>query len=112
MIAVVDGLLTVELTAGLGSELALTGGGRDLDNYLFPLAQRLGPERIAAMFGREVHGPSFLAVGQAQPDHPCGAPRSSPLILPVPISGQNGRQPFASGFCKSRPQSWQRVPSA
>jgi len=26
------------------------------------------PVRIAAMFGRKVHGPSFLAVGQAKPD--------------------------------------------
>jgi hypothetical protein len=67
--ATVDGLLAVELTVGLPGQLSLTGGGRDLDNYLFPLAQRLGPARIAAMFGRKVHGPSSLAVGQAKPDH-------------------------------------------
>jgi len=42
LMAAVDGLLAVELTIGLPSELSLTGGGRDLDNYLFPLAQRLG----------------------------------------------------------------------
>jgi hypothetical protein len=65
----VDGLLAVELTVGLADQLSLTGGGRDLDNYLFPLAQRLGAERIAAMFGRKVHGPSSLAVGKAEPDH-------------------------------------------
>src|SRR5712691_4941053 len=80
MIAAVDGLLAVELTVGLHSELALTGGGRDLDNYLFPLAQRLGPARITAMFGRKVHGPSFLAVGQAQPDHPTAPPQFSAQI--------------------------------
>jgi hypothetical protein len=65
MMAAVDGPLTVELTVGLPGELSLAGGGRDLDNYLFPLAQRLGPARIAAMFGQKVHGPSFLAVGRA-----------------------------------------------
>ena len=45
MIAAVDGQLAVELTVGLRGDLSLTGGGRDLDNYLFPLAQRLGPTR-------------------------------------------------------------------
>jgi hypothetical protein len=80
MIAAVDGPLAVELTVGLSGGLALTGGGRDLDNYLFPLAQRLGPARIAAMFGRKVHGPSFLAVGRAQPDHPAAPPQFSTQI--------------------------------
>jgi hypothetical protein len=80
IIAAIDGLLAVELIVGLGGELALTGGGRDLDNYLFPLAQRLGPTRIAAMFGRKVHGPSFLAVGQAQPDRPAAPPQFSAQI--------------------------------
>jgi hypothetical protein len=46
MMAVVDGLLTVELAVGLPGQLSLTSGGRDLDNYLFPLAQRLDPARI------------------------------------------------------------------
>lgn len=80
MIAAVDGLLAVELTVGFRGEAALTGGGRDLDNYLFPLAQRLGPARIAAMFGRKVHGPSFLAVDQAQPDNPAALPQFSAQI--------------------------------
>lgn len=79
-IAPIDGLLAVELTVGLRGELALTSGGRDLDNYLFPLAQRLGPTRIAAMFGRKVRGPSFLAVGQAQPDHVAASPQFSAQI--------------------------------
>ena len=80
LMAAVDGLLAVELTIGLPSELSLTGGGRDLDNYLFPLAQRLGPTRIAAMFGQKVHGPSFLAVGRAQPDHSALPPQFSAQI--------------------------------
>ena len=49
MMATVDGLLAVELTVGLPAELSLTGGGQDVDNYLFPLAQRLCAARIAAM---------------------------------------------------------------
>jgi len=80
MIAAADGLLAVELTVGLRSELSLTGSGRDLDNYLYPLAQRLGPARIAAMFGRKVHGPSLLAVDQAQPDHVASPGQSSAQI--------------------------------
>jgi hypothetical protein len=80
MIAAADGLLAVELTVGLRGELSLTGGGRDLDNYLFPLAQRLGPARIAAMFGRKVHGPCSLAVGRAQPDHVTSPPQFSAQI--------------------------------
>ena len=87
MMAAVDGLLAVELTVGLPGELSLTGGGRDLDNYLFPLAQRLGPARIAAMFGQKVHGPSFLAVGRAQPDH--GA---SPSQFSTQIAGSYVRK--------------------
>jgi hypothetical protein len=80
MIAAVDGLLAIELTVGLPSHLSLTGGGRDLDNYLFPLAQRLGPARIAAMFGRKVHGPSFLAVSRAEPDQVRKPPQFSVQI--------------------------------
>ncbi len=80
MLAAVDGLLAVELNVGLRDELPLMGGGRDLDNYLFPLAQRLGPARIAATFGRKVHGPSFLAIGHAQPDHIPSSPQFSTQI--------------------------------
>jgi hypothetical protein len=78
--ATVEGLLAVELNVGLRDELPLTGGGRDLDNYLFPLAQLRGPARIAAMFGRKVHRSSFLAVGHAQPDHVASSPQFSTQI--------------------------------
>jgi hypothetical protein len=56
--------VTVELQDGA----ALMDGGHDLDSYLFPVAQRLGPQRVAAIFGRKIVGPSSLAVGPAQPD--------------------------------------------
>lgn len=35
--------VAVELTVGLPDQMPLIDGGRDLDNYLFPIAQRLGP---------------------------------------------------------------------
>jgi hypothetical protein len=80
MMAGVEGLLAVELTVGLPGRLPLTYGGKDLDNYLFPLAQRLGPERIAAMFGRKIHGPSSLAVGHAKPNCCASLPQFSAQI--------------------------------
>jgi hypothetical protein len=67
VLAGASGRVAVELVVGLGDDVPLIGGGRDLDNYLFPVAQRLGPARVAAMFGRNVHGYSSLAVGPAQP---------------------------------------------
>jgi hypothetical protein len=81
MMTAVDGPLAVELTVGLPGQLSLTSGGRDLDNYLFPLAQRLGPARIAAMFGRKVHAPSSLAIGQAEPDRVTSPPQFSAQIV-------------------------------
>jgi hypothetical protein len=62
------GRVAVELIVGFSGGVSLIDGGHDLDNYLFPLAQRLGPQRVAAIFGRKIHGPSSLAVGPAQPD--------------------------------------------
>jgi hypothetical protein len=61
------GLLVVELAGGLPSSVALTSGGRDLDNYLCPLVKRLGPARFRAAFGRKFHGAaSSLAVSPAE----------------------------------------------
>ena len=62
------GPLAVELMVGLPSTIPLTTGGRDLDNYLYPVAQRLGATGLTAVFGRKAHEPSWLAVGSAQPD--------------------------------------------
>jgi hypothetical protein len=68
VLAGVSGRVAVELIVGLPDGVSLIDGGHDLDNYLFPVAQRLGPQRVAAIFGRKIHGPSSLAVGPAQPD--------------------------------------------
>ena len=68
VLATVSGRVAAELIVGFSDGVSLIDGGHDLDNYLFPVAQRLGPERVAAIFGRKIHGPSSLAVGPAQPD--------------------------------------------
>jgi hypothetical protein len=77
VLAAVSGRVAAELIVGFGAGVALTGGGHDLDNYLFPVAQRLGPHRVAAIFGRKIHGPSSLAVGPAQPDTAGATPQFS-----------------------------------
>jgi hypothetical protein len=68
VLATVSGRVAAELIVGFSEGVSLTDGGHDLDNYLFPVAQQLGPQRVAAIFGRKIHGPSSLAVGPAQPD--------------------------------------------
>ena len=74
VLASVSGRVAAELIVGFSDGVSLIDGGHDLDNYLFPVIQRLGPQRVAAVFGRKIHGPSSLAVGPAQPD----ADRSTP----------------------------------
>lgn len=75
--------LTVELVVGLPASTPIDRGGRDLDNYLFPIAHRLGHERIVAVFGRKVNRPdSTVAVTEAvlqttPPDEPDIAVRTS-----------------------------------
>jgi hypothetical protein len=91
-LAAEDGPFAVELTVGLSDHLPLTGGGRDLDNYLFPLAQRLGGTRIAAMFGRKVHGSSFLSVGLAEPGD------AMPAQLSVRLAGSYVRREWRAGL--------------
>src|SRR5690242_5470882 len=77
VLAAVSGRIAAELIVGFGDGVSLVDGGHDLDNYLFPVAQRLGPQRVAAIFGRKIHGPSSLAVGPAQPDTAEATPQFS-----------------------------------
>jgi hypothetical protein len=67
VLASVSGRVAAELIVGFSDGVCLTDGGHDLGNYLFPVASRIGPGRVAAIFGRKIHGPSSLAVGPAQP---------------------------------------------
>jgi hypothetical protein len=77
VLATVSGRIAAELIVGFSDDVCLIGGGHDLDNYLFPVASRIGPERVAAIFGRKIHGPSSLAVGPAWPDTAAAAPQFS-----------------------------------
>jgi hypothetical protein len=77
VLAGVRGRVAAELIVGFSDGVSLTGGGHDLGSYLFPVAQRLGPQRVAAIFGRKIHGPSSLAVGPAQPDTAGATPQFS-----------------------------------
>jgi hypothetical protein len=66
---------TIELVVGIPESLPIDRGGRDLDNYLFPLARRLGSDRIAAAFGRKTYQHQStvavaLALAVAQPAEP------------------------------------------
>src|SRR5258708_5427402 len=62
VLATVSSRVAAELIVGFSDGVSLIDGGHDLDNYLFPVAQRLGPERGAAIFARKIPGPSPLAV--------------------------------------------------
>ena len=77
VLAAVRGRVAAELIVGFSDGVSLTDGGHDLGSYLFPVAQRLGPQRVAAIFGRKIHGPSSLAVGPAWPDPAGAAPQFS-----------------------------------
>ena len=77
VLATVRGRVAAELIVGFSDGVSLIDGGHDLGNYLFPLVERLGPERVAAIFGRKIHGPSSLAVGPAWPDRAGAAPQFS-----------------------------------
>ena len=59
--------LALALEVGLPTGTPLSSGGRDLDNYLFPIVQRFGPARFAAVFARKHHQRSAITIGPAVP---------------------------------------------
>ena len=67
VLAGVSGRVAAELIVGFSDGVSLTARGHALGEYLFPVAQRLGPQRLAAICGRKICGLSSLAVGRAQP---------------------------------------------
>ncbi|MEU6325507.1 hypothetical protein [Streptomyces sp. NPDC047009] len=79
---VADGApLALVLDVGLSREVALTSGGRDLDNYLFPLARRFGAGRFDAFFARKRHAThSTIAIGPAVVHGPGNAEQAEPLF--------------------------------
>jgi hypothetical protein len=61
------GHLTVELTVGLPEVTPLISGGRDLDNYLMPVARRIGAGRLDAVFGRKHHATTSTITAACSP---------------------------------------------
>jgi hypothetical protein len=58
--------VALALDIGLPKGTPLISGGRDLDNYLYPIVARFGPSRFAFAFARKHYGRSTIAVGPAQ----------------------------------------------
>ena len=62
--------LSLALTVGLSPGVLATGGGRDLDNYLFPVARRLGMGRFDSAHAAKWRGPSVVAIGASRRSPP------------------------------------------
>ena len=102
-LARVSGRVVAELIAGFSDGVSLIDGGHDLGNYLYPVAQRLGPQRVAAIFGRKIHGPSSLAVGPPSRARP-GPPRSSRPGWLGPTCARSGHKGSTIGLrCRRLP---------
>src|SRR5215213_4497074 len=62
-----DNHAVLELSVGFPASRSLTSSGGDLDNYLFPIARRLGAARFDAMFASKRHAEhSSIAVAPSQ----------------------------------------------
>ena len=83
-----DGPLALELFVGLTEGRLLTHD-RDLDNYLYPVLNRLGHARFAAAFGsKRRQDDSTIAVGPTTPI----APRRSPDLVVSPTGTYEKRE--------------------
>jgi hypothetical protein len=63
--------LSIELVVGLPQGTDLLTGGRDLDNYLYPIVRRLGWRTFSSAWAAKRRGPSTIRIGSA---HPVGLP--------------------------------------
>jgi Holliday junction resolvase RusA-like endonuclease len=64
------GQLALHLNVGFAEGVPLTTGGRDLDNYLYPVVRRLGWKRFLAASASKAYGPSSICIErcEAEPD--------------------------------------------
>lgn len=63
--------LALRLSVGLPKGVSLTERGNDLDNFLYPLAHRLGPDRILSVWGEKtIADDSWITIERAEPAHP------------------------------------------
>jgi len=93
VLAAARGRVVVELIVGFSEGVSLLDGGHDLGSYLFPVAARLGPQRVAALFGRKIHGPSSLALGPAQP-----GTAAAPAQFAARMTGSSERRQWKQAF--------------
>jgi hypothetical protein len=77
VLATVRGRVAVELIVGFSDGVSLIDGGHDLDNYLFPVAQRLGPQRG----GGHLRPQDPRAVVTSGGTRPAGHRRGHPAVL-------------------------------
>ncbi len=91
------------LDIGLPKGSQLTSGGRDLDNYLFPIVARFGAARFAAVFARKHHGRSTIAIGPVQPaaDEPPGHWAHGSALLTVSSVTAAWKQQLVAGLAAS-----------
>jgi hypothetical protein len=95
--------VALALDIGLPTGTPLTSGGRDLDNYLFPIVARFGPARFAAAFACKHHGRSAIAVGPAQlaDDDPPGHWAQGSVLLTASSDTAAWKQQLAAGLAAS-----------
>lgn len=61
--------LALELLVALPPSVDIASGGYDLDNFLYPVAQRLGAGRFASVWGSKGRGArSIIRIGRAVPE--------------------------------------------
>src|SRR5215472_9382024 len=96
VLAAVRGRVAAELIVGFSEGVSLTDGGHDLGSYLFPVAQRLGPRRVAAMFGHKICGPSSPAAGPPRRARPA-PPRGSRPAWQGPLAAPGGNTRCMTG---------------
>lgn len=103
VLAQLAGPLVLALEIGLPKGTQLTSGGRDLDNYLFPIAARFSAARFAAVFARKHHGQSTIAIGPAQlsDDEPRGDWAHGSTLLIASSETVAWKQQLAAGLAAS-----------
>jgi hypothetical protein len=91
------------LDIGLSKGTQLTSGGRDLDNYLFPIVARFGPAHFVAVFARKHHGRSTIAIGPAQlaEDEPSGHWAHGSALLTASSDMTAWKQQLVAGLAAS-----------
>jgi hypothetical protein len=60
--------LSLHLNVGFDEGVSLTSGGRDLDNFLFPVVRRLGWQRFFAASASKVYGRSSICIDRCISD--------------------------------------------